>query len=302
MASRTLSVASWNVDGLARWLTAGSEGRKRGRATGEHLRLADPHRAFGAPDVLCLQEARVRPTDAAVLESMQGALPGYVCGHALCCDAVNGRFRGGRTYGVVTYVRESLAARGQEAPSWDREGRLHVFELPALNLAIANVYGVNGTDKPYFDHDAGRYAADRYAFKLRFQSLLIEHFAALRARGRRLVLIGDWNVSRSALDVHPRLRSEAPHVAARAMLNERLIPELDVVDAFRELHPRARQYTWWNRVAAKYGRLDAARVDYALISRSLLPGVLEIEAPQDPAARFGSDHAPVYLKLDIGRC
>jgi exodeoxyribonuclease-3 len=113
------------------------------------------------------------------------------------------------------------------------------------------------------------------------------------------VLIGDWNVSRTALDTHPRLRSETPHALARAELNDVLMPALDVLDVFRERHPTLRQYSWFNRSAARYGRLDAARVDYALISRSLLPRVVDASIEQDRVLRFGSDHAPVRLSLDI---
>jgi exodeoxyribonuclease-3 len=297
MQVRPLSFVSWNVDGLARMLPTLPGKRQGRRGPNTFGPLVAAHQALGSPDVLCLQEVRIRQSDAVAIASMQRALPGYLCSHSLCKDAVNGRFRGGRTYGVATYVREDLEPQWHAAPSWDLEGRVQAFELPSLNVMVASVYGVNGTDKPYFDHALSRFEGDRYSFKLRFQRLLLEHLSALRSQGARLILLGDWNVSRTELDVHPRLRTEPPHAAARAMLNDRLMPELDVVDVFRELHPEARKYTWFNRVAAKYGRLDAARVDYALISRSLLPDVVAADVPQEQDARAGSDHAPVQLRL-----
>jgi exonuclease III len=122
-------------------------------------------------------------------------------------------------------------------------------------------------------------------------------FEAARTRGLKLVLAGDWNVSRASIDAHPRLRTETPHQAARAMLNEVFIPALDVEDAFRALNPEARAYTWFNRIAARYGRLDAARVDYALVSKSLLPAISGADILQEQALRLGSDHAPITLTL-----
>jgi exodeoxyribonuclease III len=290
MAALTkLEVVSWNIDGLARTFN--------GRAAP----LSEMHRVLGEPAVLCLQEVRIKPDDAPLIAQLRDALPGYACGYSLCADPRNVTFRGGRAYGVATYVRDELAPLWLERQLWDREGRLVVCELPRLRLAIANVYAVNGTGKPYFDHELGRLRGDRHQFKLRFQQHLLELFARLSERGLRLLLIGDWNVSRSVQDVHPRLRSEAPHARARAMFNDQFMPQLDLVDAFRELHPDARAFTWFDRVAARYGRPDAARVDYALLSRELLSDVKHCEVAEALAPQLGSDHAPVKLTLALRR-
>jgi exodeoxyribonuclease III len=279
-----LSLLSFNVDGLARVLPDG---------------LAAQHAAWGKPDLLCLQEVRVRASDAASIAAMASALPGYQCFFSLNDDPVNVRFRGGRAYGVATYVRRELNVHEVPRASWDREGRLEVLELPDFNLAVANLYAVNGSDKPYFDHERGALHGDRHQFKRAFQSSCLQAFSLLRERGRALVLIGDWNVSRSKLDTYPRLRTEPPHALARAQLNEELMPALDVVDVYRERHPAQRAYTWFSRSAARYGRLDAARVDYALISRSLVPHVVSVGIASEPGLRFGSDHAPISLSLAL---
>ena len=237
----------------------------------------------------------MRPQDALELASMRAALPGYSCHHALCDDAQNGRFRGGRTYGVVSYLREGLTPQALPRPSWDHEGRVTMSILPSLRLLVANVYAVNGTDRPHFDHGAGAISGDHHAFKRRFQADLLTSLRQQQA-DLRLLLLGDWNVSRAAIDTYPRLRTEAPHALARAMFNDTFMPALEVVDAFRELHPETRAYTWFNRLA-RPGRLDAARVDFALISRSLLPQVKTCEILDEPTQRHGSDHAAVRLVL-----
>jgi exodeoxyribonuclease-3 len=82
------------------------------------------------------------------------------------------------------------------------------------------------------------------------------------------------------------------------MFNETLMPGLDVVDAFRCLHPEDRSYTWFNRLAPE-GKLDAARVDFALVASSLLPKVKRASILQEPTERFHSDHAPVELVLEV---
>ena len=69
------------------------------------------------------------------------------------------------------------------------------------------------------------------------------------------------------------------------------IPSLDV---FRELHPTWQKYTWHRRGAR---RPDAARVDFALVSRSLLPRIAETDIDERVEARLSSDHAPLWVTL-----
>jgi exodeoxyribonuclease III len=292
----SLRFISWNVENLAPALGLAAPRRRRSPvAPPAHLQEIVPQ--LGMPDVLCLQEVRIRPGDASHVAAMQAALPDYDFHHALCSDAQNGRFRGGRAYGVATYVHKRLLAEPLPRPRWDREGRVLALVLPRASLVVVNVYAVNGTDRPHFDHELGRHADDRHAYKRRFQAELIPYVRGLHPQGR-LVLLGDWNVSRSALDTWPRLRSELPHALARAMFNETLMPALDVVDAFRELHPEQRSYTWFNRLAPA-GVLDAARVDFALVSRSLLGHVRGARIFDEATQRFHSDHAPVELVLEV---
>jgi len=266
---------SWNIENLARWLAARDE-------------LAAHMAALGDPDVLCLQEVRIRPGDTADIAAMRSLLPGYECHFALANDPRNVTFRGGRAHGVATYVKGAARAA---TPAWDREGRVVVTAV--AGLAIVNLYAVNGTSKPYLDPDTGAPRGDRHEHKRRFQTQLLDLAAELRATGQ-VVLAGDWNVSRSAADVTPRLRTEEPHATARAQLNERFATD-GWVDIFRALHPDARRYTWFGRT--RTGALDAARVDYIVVGAELVPRVRAAEILDDRRLRPHSDHAPLVLEL-----
>jgi exodeoxyribonuclease-3 len=238
---------------------------------------------LGEPDVLCLQELRIRAEDAELVTRLENALPGYRCHHSLPRDRRNVTFRGGRMYGVATFVRGQWTSH---VPDWDLEGRVVVVRK--ARLAIANVYAVNGTAKPYVNTH-GHVEGDRHAFKRRFQSQVFELADHLR-QARGVILAGDWNVSRSRLDTHPRLRTEEPHATARAELNRR-IDAGGFVDAWRERHRDERGYTWFNRRARG---LDAARVDYILVSPDLASRIRAAEILERHA---WSDHAPVSLDL-----
>ncbi|HVI59000.1 MAG TPA: hypothetical protein VM619_09055 [Luteimonas sp.] len=69
---------------------------------------------------------------------------------------------------------------------------------------------------------------------------------------------------------------------------------------FRERHPEARAYTWFNR-RARGGRLDAARVDFVLASRALADRLTGTGIDEDAQARPGSDHAPLWVELGHAR-
>jgi exodeoxyribonuclease III len=296
--SGRIHILSWNIENLVPALDApvARPARRRPVRRKPVPSLLEMVAQLGSPDVLCLQEVRVRPGDAEVVQAMRSALPGYTCHAALAADPHNVRFRGGRAHGVATYIRDSLAHELVTPPAWDREGRVVVLVLPQHGLSIGNVYAVNGTDRPHYDPDSGCVDGDRHAFKRRFQADLLQYLRT-HAENRELVLMGDWNISRSAQDTHPRLRTELPHALARAMFNDTFMPALDVADAFRELHPEAHAYTWFNRLTPP-GRLDAARVDFALVSRRGMQNVVDASILEEPTLRFHSDHAPVRLVLE----
>jgi exodeoxyribonuclease-3 len=281
--AQTLTIWSWNVENLPRVLASGSSLLARARDCGVK------------PDLLCCQEVRVRPQDADAVAAMRAAVPGYDCHFSLASDPHNVTYRGGRAYGVATWVRARLGAR-IEPVAWDREGRLAVSVFDELRLVVVNIYGVNGTSKPYFDPQGGHQVGTRYDWKQRFNRQLAEACAAFCARGFGLVVIGDFNISRERIDAVPRLRTWGPHAVARAQLNDEIIPALGLVDVFRARHPTTRAYTWFNRWSKT---LDAARVDYALVSRALAERVTAAEIGVPPQRNAISDHAPLWLRLRV---
>ena len=277
----TLRIVSWNIENLGPWLRGGSHD------------LQAQWRRLGEPDALCLQEVRIRHSDTDAIEEMTHALPGFRCFHSLNRDRRNASFRGGRAYGVATYLRAGVRAR-QLGIDWDLEGRICATLLTSRRIALVNVYAVNGTSRPHWNHESGRVDGDRHAFKQTFMERLGRELAGAPFAGMKLVLTGDWNISRARIDVTPRLRTEEPHATARRRFNEEFMPSLDLVDVFRERNPETRAYTWFNK---RSRHLDAARVDYALVSRSLVPRVDDVTIAGDPSARPGSDHAPVAIAI-----
>jgi exodeoxyribonuclease-3 len=92
----TLQLVSWNIENLRPALGIAAVSRTWKKVARSRFHLHEMVGQFGDPDILCLQEVRIRPADFEDVAVMESALPGYACYHALCADSHNAKFRGGR--------------------------------------------------------------------------------------------------------------------------------------------------------------------------------------------------------------
>ena len=234
--------------------------------------------ASESPDVLCAQETKAHPEQ---LTKKLRQPPGY-------CSHWNSAERKGYS-GVVTLSKtEPLRVRaGFGIEEFDVEGRVLMTEHPGFKLF--NVYFPNG-----------KRSQERLDYKLRFYAAFLDYCDTLHAQGERLIVCGDVNTAHKEIDL------------ARPKQNEKtsgFLPEerewVDrylshgFVDAFRALHPdEPEQYTWWHYITNARARNVGWRIDYHLVSESLMPAVTDAGILSDV---MGSDHCPIVLELDEGR-
>ena len=221
--------------------------------------------AHAFPQICCLQEVRALTKDTeAVCQLRQAANhnrssakgpselfdtevaqdgvqagPSYRAYFSLCQSQ-----SGSKRFGVATYVssdfKHEYTARGV---TWDAEGRVMILCVPSLQLSILNIYALNGSEYAWKDPVSGHPRGTRNERKREFNRLLMRECQSLQKIGYRLVMVGDWNISREKRDCFPRLRTEEPHAMARQEFNEIFMPTLGVVDVFREIHGDKRSYS-----------------------------------------------------------
>ena len=253
-----MKITTWNVNGL--------------RAALKNARL-DAVLAHG-PDVLLMQEIKSRPEQIADEHSRTwhgyqshwhpAARPGYS--------------------GVATFLRQPpLEVQiGLGEPRFDDEGRLILLRYPDFTLVNA-----------YFP--SGQRGQERVAFKLDFYAALLERCDQLHASGERLVIGGDFNTAHQEIDLrYPRQNQKTSGFLPeeRAWVDRYLAHGF--ADAYRVLYPQRVQYTWWTyRMNARQKNVGW-RLDYFLVSESLLPQVKDVIVHDDI---LGSDHCPVTLVL-----
>jgi exodeoxyribonuclease-3 len=223
------------------------------------------------PDVLCLQETKLQldqiSDDEATLEGYEGVW--------------NSAERKGYS-GVATFHKNKPIElkKGIGFDKFDNEGRVILSKFE--DFYLYNIYFPNGGQ-----------GNKRVPYKLEFYEKLLEICDELHQNGESIIITGDFNTAHNEIDLANPKSNEK---------NTGFLPEerewIDkylahgFVDAFRELYPERVEYTWWTyRFNARKNNVGW-RLDYFLVSESLMDRVEDVIINGDI---MGSDHCPVSL-------
>eukprot|EP00063_Salmo_salar_P070358 XP_014045193.1 PREDICTED: exodeoxyribonuclease-like [Salmo salar] len=126
------------------------------------------------------------------------------------------------------------------------------------------------------------------------------HLGDLIARGREVVICGDWNIAHKEADLKNwkgNLKNSGFLPEERAWLT-RVFDELKWVDVYRRLAPAAtgEGYTWWSNRGQAWAKNVGWRIDYHVASNGLAETARDAAIYKD--ARF-SDHAPLTIDYDF---
>ena len=255
VAVMALTVATWNVNGI------------RARSA-QFLEWLERDR----PDVVCLQEIKASP---AQLAEELCELNGYWC-----------YWHGAGGYsGVSLHLRREVFQEAPrfEPPAFDLETRIVTASITATagDLVLASIYVPNG--------------GKDFAAKMDFLRALQRWAGEMTAAGKRLILCGDMNVTRSDLDLHPKERK--PFVIGQRPEEREVFAGLlahGLVDVGRALDPdNEGLFTWWAPWRNMRQRNIGWRIDYILASASLKPVASRVLADVGT-----SDHAPVVATFE----
>jgi exodeoxyribonuclease-3 len=226
------------------------------------------------PDLLCLQEIKARPDQ---LTAEQRDIPGYQV-------IWNPAERPGYS-GVATFTREEPMEfdLGMNASQFDVEGRVIRTRHP--NFLLYNIYFPNG-----------QRGKDRLSYKLDFYAHLLEACNSLHAAGEKIIITGDFNTAHMPIDLkNPKENEKNSGFLPEEREWVQKYLEHGFVDAYRQLYPEREQYTWWTYRSNARQRGIGWRIDYFLVSESLVPRVKDVIIRDDMP---GSDHCPVELIIE----
>ena len=180
--------------------------------------------------------------------------------------------------------REPMSVRyGMGVDCFDIEGRLITAEYE--DYYVVNAYVPNS-----------QASQERHDYRVAWDAAFLSYVSSLP---KPVVICGDFNVARDYLDVYPEnLRNEENppgFISDERAGMERLLGA-GFLDVFRTLYPAQEgAYTWWSNRLKKRLENRGWRLDYFVISQSLLGHVYGIKHYTDT---LGSDHCPISLILN----
>lgn len=256
--SSSISILCWNVNGIRAI-------QKKG-----FLDWFQKH----SVDIVCLQETKAQ---AHQLDEKLTQIPGY---KSYWFSAERKGYSG-----VATYTKsDPVSVRyGFGIPQFDSEGRVLVTEFPTFSLY--NVYFPNG-----------KRDQERLNYKLDFYNSILDHWEEERARGRQLVICGDYNTAHKEIDLARPKENE--NISGFLKVEREwidLIVKRGFVDTFRLFNTQPDQYTWWDMMTRARERNVGWRIDYFFVTENLVPRIKNAWISPDV---MGSDHCPVGLEIE----
>ncbi len=225
-------------------------------------------------EIVCLQEVKARPEQV----SPDGLrFNGYQA-------AWNPAERPGYS-GVMSFYRnEPLEIRyNLQDERFDPEGRVIWMKYPEFTLL--NVY-----------FPSGQRGQERVGYKLAFYEKLLSQLAAAHSQGEKLIVCGDFNTAHQEIDLaNPKQNNKTSGFLPEEREWVGRYLNAGFRDVFRDLYPERRQYTWWSLPTGARQRNVGWRLDYFLISDSLMSCVKDTIIHDEIT---GSDHCPVSLILE----
>ena len=255
-----MRIATWNVNSLKARLPRVEEW------------LADVQ-----PDVLCMQETKLSDDAFPALTFMA---MGYEAAH-------HGQ---GQWNGVAILSRVGLDEVVQNFAEGERDPDARIVTARCGGVRISSVYVPNGRSLD----------DDHYQYKLRWMAQLRRHVAAISSPDEAVIVAGDFNIAPVDIDVYdPAKFVGATHTSEpeRALLAD--LCEWGMVDLFRQQHPEAKLYSWWDYRAGDFHQGRGLRIDLMLGTKSVADrcswSVIDRNARKGQSP---SDHAPVIVELD----
>jgi len=235
-----------------------------------------------APDIVCLQE--IKSLDEQFPRAEIEAL-----GYNVETHGQKG-FNGVALLSKLPFDETKSGLAGDEEDVHARfvEG---VVTLKQGVLRIACLYLPNGNPPE----------TEKYPYKLKWMSRLLEYSKQRLKTEEPLVLAGDFNVIPAAQDVHnpaawvnDALFRPATRESFQSLLG------LGLTDALRAVTDAPGQYTFWDYQAGAWQKNWGLRIDHLLLSPQASDRLIDVGIDSYVRAwEKPSDHVPVWIDLDL---
>ena len=229
------------------------------------------------PDIVCLQE----------LKAPQEKFPEQAIRDAGYAAIWHGQ-KSWNGVAILSRVGEPVEVR-RALPGDAEDVHSRYIEAAVQGIVVGCLYLPNGNPAP----------GPKFDYKLKWLERLTAHAAELVKADAPVVLVGDYNVIPTDLDVYkperwlddalfrPEVREAFNTILAQGW-----------TDAVRALHPDEVIYTFWDYFRNAYGRNAGLRIDHFLLNPVLQKKLRSCGVDKHVRGwEKTSDHAPVWIEL-----
>ena len=229
------------------------------------------------PDIVCLQE----------LKAPQEKFPEQAIRDAGYAAIWHGQ-KSWNGVAILSRVGEPVEVR-RVLPGDAEDVHSRYIEAAVQGIVVGCLYLPNGNPAP----------GPKFDYKLKWLERLTAHAAELVKADAPVVLVGDYNVIPTDLDVYkperwlddalfrPEVREAFTTILAQGW-----------TDAVRALHPDEVIYTFWDYFRNAYGRNAGLRIDHFLLNPVLQKKLRSCGVDKHVRGwEKTSDHAPVWIEL-----
>jgi exodeoxyribonuclease-3 len=229
------------------------------------------------PDIVCLQE----------LKAPQEKFPEQ----ALLDIGYNAIWHGQKSWNGVAILSRGLQITEllKGLPGDDEDTHSRYIEAFVGGIIVGCLYLPNGNPYP----------GPKFDYKLRWFERLTDHAESLLKRDIPVVLLGDYNVMPTELDVYKPERwvNDALFRTEVREAFQKLLAQ-GWTDAIRKLYPNEVIYTFFDYFRNAYGRNAGLRIDHFLLSPQLAPRLINAQVDKHVRGwEKTSDHCPVWIEV-----
>jgi len=254
-----MKIVSWNVNGIRAIVKKN---------------FFDSINEFDA-DLICLQETKAQEEE---VEKALKPLENY----DILSNAAEKKGYSGTT--ILAREKPEGVFLDMGVAEHDQEGRILCAEYDKFYLI--NVYVPNAGQQ-----------LDRLDYRQQWDADFLNYIKE-KEKSKPVIVCGDFNVAHRAID----LKNDKSNYNKTAGYTQVEIDGMDafinsgLVDAYRHYHPDTEAYTYWSYRFKARERNVGWRIDYFLLSSSLIDKVKTVEILNE---HHGSDHCPVLLEIDL---
>ncbi len=225
------------------------------------------------PDIICLQETKAQDAE------VEKALADLTQYHQFFNSAERKGYSG---TAILCKTKPLSVTNDMGVAEHDTEGRVQCAEFE--DFYLVNVYVPNSGQK-----------LERLDYRQKWDKDFRNYLKNLE-KSKPVILCGDLNVAHRAID----LKNDKSNYNKTAGYTQIEIDGMDnltnagFVDTFRHFHPEEVAYTYWSYRFKSRERNTGWRIDYFLVSKSLIEKIKNVEILSQ---YYGSDHCPVQLEM-----